>query len=53
MDLMFTAGNRFYMTHKYDKRGRTYSQGYHINPQGNDWNKAVIEFADKEVINVA
>jgi hypothetical protein len=50
MDLMFTAGNRFYMTHKYDKRGRTYSQGYHINPQGNDWNKAVIEFADKELI---
>lgn len=42
--------NEFWMTYKYDKRGRTYAQGYHINPQGNDWNKAVIEFADKELV---
>jgi DNA-directed RNA polymerase len=40
------------MTHKYDKRGRTYSQGYHIQPQGSDWNKAVIEFADKEIVAI-
>jgi len=38
------------LTHKYDKRGRCYSQGYHVNPQGNDWNKAVIEFAEKEPV---
>ena len=42
-------GNEFYLTHRYDKRGRTYSQGYHVNYQGNPWNKAVIEFADKEI----
>lgn len=50
MEHMYVAGNRFHMTHKYDKRGRTYAQGYHVNPQGTDWNKAVIEFADKELV---
>ena len=41
----------FWLTHKYDRRGRVYCQGYHVNYQGNPWNKAVIEFADKELIN--
>lgn len=44
-------GDRFWLTHKYDKRGRTYAQGYHVNYQGNDWCKAVVEFADKETLN--
>lgn len=44
-------GNRFWLTHKYDKRGRVYCQGYHATYQGNDWNKAVIEFADEELVN--
>lgn len=39
----------FHLTHKYDKRGRTYSQGYHVNYQGTPWNKAVIELAEGEV----
>lgn len=43
------AGGEFYLTHKYDKRGRVYCQGYHVNYQGNTWNKAVIEFANKEI----
>lgn len=38
-------GNEFYLTHKYDKRGRTYCQGYHVSYQGAPWNKAVIELA--------
>lgn len=42
-------GNEFYLTHKYDKRGRTYCQGYHVNYQGTAWNKAVIEFANQEI----
>lgn len=50
LDSLFTLGNEFYLTHKYDKRGRTYAQGYHVNYQGNDWNKAVVEFADKEMV---
>lgn len=48
--LMQEMGNRFYLTHKYDKRGRTYCQGYHITYQGNQWNKAVIEFATPTLI---
>jgi hypothetical protein len=47
---LMMLGNEFYLTHRYDKRGRCYAQGYHVNPQGNDWNKAVIEFAEKEVV---
>lgn len=42
--------DRIYLTHKYDKRGRIYCQGYHVNYQGAPWNKAVIELADKEFI---
>lgn len=40
----------FWLTHKYDRRGRTYCQGYHVNYQGTSWNKAVIEFANKEEV---
>ena len=50
MEMVFVTGDRFWLTHKYDKRGRTYAQGYHINPQGNAWNKAVVEFANKEIV---
>lgn len=39
----------FFLTHRYDKRGRTYCQGYHVNYQGTPWNKACVEFAHKEV----
>lgn len=49
MDHLEIAGGEFYLTHKYDKRGRVYCQGYHVNYQGNTWNKAVIEFAEQEV----
>lgn len=49
MDALTFADNEFYLTHKYDKRGRVYCQGYHVNYAGNSWNKAVIELANKEV----
>lgn len=48
--LMYECGNRFYLTHKVDKRGRVYSQGYHINPQGSSYKKASVELAKKELI---
>ena len=51
MEHLFMQGNEFWMTHKYDKRGRTYAQGHHINPQGNAWNKAVIEMYNQEVVS--
>lgn len=46
MALMIEMGNRFHLTHKYDKRGRTYCQGYHVDYQGTPWNKAVVELAN-------
>lgn len=49
MSLLLSEDNELYLTHKYDKRGRTYCQGYHVNYQGNPWCKATVEFADKEV----
>lgn len=48
LDLLVKEGNEIYLTHRYDKRGRTYCMGYHVNYQGTAWNKAVIEFAKKE-----
>jgi hypothetical protein len=50
MEHLFIADNEFYLTHRYDKRGRCYAQGYHVNTQGNDWNKAVVEFAEGEPV---
>lgn len=50
MSILLQHGNEFYLTHKYDKRGRIYSQGYHVNYQGAPWNKAVIQLADKEYV---
>jgi DNA-directed RNA polymerase len=50
ISLLVQEGNEFYITHRYDKRGRTYASGYHCTYQGNAWNKAVIEFVGKETI---
>lgn len=49
--LGLSTGGEFWLTHKYDKRGRSYCQGYHVNYQGTPWNKAVIEFANQEITN--
>ncbi len=49
-DLM-AINDSFWLTHRYDKRGRTYCQGYHCTYQGNNWNKACIELADAEPLN--
>ncbi len=51
MQGLLTLGNEFWLTHKYDRRGRTYAVGYHINSQGTDYNKAVLELSRKEIIN--
>jgi DNA-directed RNA polymerase len=50
MDLLMRENDHFHLTHKYDKRGRVYACGYHVSTQGNTWNKACIEFAEKELI---
>lgn len=46
------TGNTFYQRHKYDKRGRMYVQGYHVNSQGNSFRKAMVELAEPEVVTV-
>ncbi|AGH07432.1 hypothetical protein SUFG_00065 [Sulfitobacter phage phiCB2047-B] len=50
MQGLMALGNEFWLTHKYDRRGRTYCVGYHVNSQGTDYNKAVLELSKKEVI---
>lgn len=42
--------NVFYFTWKFDKRGRMYSQGYHVNIQSTEYKKACINFAEKFTI---
>lgn len=48
IDYLVENENKFWFTWKFDKRGRSYSQGYHINPQGNAYRKAIIELSTKE-----
>lgn len=53
VDVMETINNlsdRLFLTHKFDRRGRCYASGYHVNTQGTDYNKAVLQLANKEVI---
>ena len=48
--LSFLARDQFWLTHRYDKRGRTYVVGYYANYQSNDWCKSMIQFAEKETL---
>lgn len=43
-------GNVFYLNHCPDKRGRTYAEGYHLSTQGSSFKKAVIQFAQPELV---
>ena len=43
-------GNKFYLNWRFDKRGRVYSQGYHVNIQSTSFKKAIINLHKKEVI---
>lgn len=47
-ELMEKTDNKFWLTHAYDKRGRIYCNGYFVTYQGHDFNKAVLEFWNKE-----
>ena len=51
-NLLLDHGNKFYLTWKYDKRGRIYSQGYHVNIQSTEYKKALINLKNKEVISL-
>lgn len=47
---LITAGNKFYLTWRPDKRGRIYSQGYHVNLQSTSYKKAIINLHEKHLI---
>lgn len=50
-DYILDFGNEFFLTWKYDHRGRLYSQGYHVNLQSTDYKKTMISLANKELLN--
>lgn len=43
--------NPFFLTHKFDTRGRVYDMGYHVHTQGDSYSKAVIQLANEEVVS--
>lgn len=47
---LLEQGNLFYFCNKYDKRGRMYSQGYHVNIQSTEYKKALINLNKQVVI---
>jgi len=51
MDEVAQLSDQIFLTHRFDRRGRCYSSGYHINTQGTDYNKAVLQLANKEVLS--
>lgn len=44
------ANKRFYFEWRFDKRGRQYSSGYHINLQSTKYKKSLLSFSKKELI---
>jgi hypothetical protein len=44
------VGVRFYLTHKFDERQRTYDVGHEFNSMGDDYRKAIIELDDVELV---
>ena len=50
MEQIAQLSDEVYLTHRYDRRGRTYASGYHVNTQGDDYRKAVLTLANKETM---
>lgn len=48
---MLMKDEDLYFSHRYDKRGRMYTQGYHINPQGTAYKKASLSFSIPEPVS--
>lgn len=49
-DELLDQGNKFHNTLRYCKRGREYTQGYHVHIQATSHKKALINLYKKEVI---
>jgi hypothetical protein len=52
MEGLMSFSDKLWITHRYDRRGRCYGSGYHVNTQGTDYNKAVLNLAKKEIVDV-
>jgi hypothetical protein len=50
INILIANGNKFYIPHFYDKRGREYMGGYHVNLQGSEYRKALMNLTKKETI---
>lgn len=50
--LIVKQGNEFHLTHRVDKRGRIYAQGYHISTMGTSFKKAMIDLVEQEKVDV-
>lgn len=50
METIHALSDELFITHKYDRRGRCYASGYHISTQGDDYRKAILQLANKEII---
>lgn len=44
--------NRFHLNHDVDTRGRVYCDGYLVTYQGASFKKAIVQFAEKEVVQL-
>lgn len=50
IDLYYKDKNLWF-THAYDRRGRFYCRGYHINYQGVEWAKAIVQFTPQLIMS--
>jgi len=49
---LLDTGNKFYFEWRIDFRGRLYSSGYHVNLQGTEYKKAMLNFNNKEKLSI-
>lgn len=51
-NMLEDQGNLFWFSWRFDKRGRMYSQGYHVNIQSTEYKKALVTLATMETVKV-
>ncbi len=51
LDKIIKPDDKFYFVHRYDFRGRLYAMGWNLNPQGDDFHKAMLNFSEGEYLD--
>lgn len=51
-NMILSNGNKFWHDHKYCSRGREYVQGYHVNIQSGAYKRALVDFYEKEIVEL-